>query len=74
MQEKLFDTGWSKMKASTKACHQEEGTDKHRLYHCPVWNEVRHQIPDFLQKVGAKSEDFKERVEVAKRYRRAPSK
>ena len=53
------------MKVSTKACHKEEGTDKHRLHRCPVWNEVRHQIPDFLQKVGAKSENLEERVEVA---------
>ena len=29
--------------------------------------------PRILQKVGAKNENFEEGVEVAKRYRRAPS-
>ena len=36
VQKKLFDTGWSD-ESECQACHQEDGTAKHRLYHCPEW-------------------------------------
>ena len=39
----MYDIGWSDV---TK-CHgynKAEGTEKHRLYHCPSWKEVRNQI------------------------------
>ena len=50
----------------------EEGTEKHRLYHCSELHEIRREIPESFQKVGAKSENLKERVEVAKRHCYAP--
>ena len=53
--------------------HKEEGTEKHRLHHCPDWHEVRRGDSGALQKMEAKGENVEERVEVAKRYRRAPS-
>ena len=42
MQQRLFDIGWSN-ECKCLACHKEEGTDNHRLYHCPGWNEVMRQ-------------------------------
>ena len=70
-QKRLFDTVWSDV-SQCQACHKEKGTEKHRLYHCPELHEVRREIPGGLQEVGAKGENVEERVEVAKRYRRAP--
>ena len=29
----------------------EEGTEKHRLYHCPEWYEVRLEIPEAFRKL-----------------------
>ena len=34
VQKTLFDTGWSE-ESRCRACYKEEGTEKHRLYHCP---------------------------------------
>ena len=48
MQKKLHDIGWSD-ESECQACHKEEGTEKHRLHHCPEWHSRG------LQKVGAKS-------------------
>ena len=33
VQQRLFDTGWSD-KSECQACHQEIGTEQHRLHHC----------------------------------------
>ena len=49
VQKKLFDIGWSD-ESECQACHQEEGTDKHRLYHCPEWYVVRREIPEAFRK------------------------
>ena len=43
-----------------QACHKEEGTEKHRLYHCPEWYEVRHGIPDAFRKWEQKTRTSKE--------------
>ena len=43
VQKRLFDIGWSN-ESKCQACHKEEGTEDHRLYHCSGWNEVRRQI------------------------------
>ena len=48
--------GWSDV-SQCQACQKEEGTEKHRLYHCPEF-----------QRVGAKSKNLKEGVEMGKRY------
>ena len=47
VQKRLFDIGWPKER-KRQACHKEEGTEKHRLYHCQKaeWNEVRREIPE----------------------------
>ena len=70
-QKLLFDIGWSDIR-QCQACQMEEGTEKHRLYHCPEWHAVR-RCSRVLQKVGAKGENVEERMEVAKRYCNAPS-
>ena len=49
MQKKLFDIGWSD-ESECQACHKEEGTEKHWLYHCPEWYEVRREIPEAFRK------------------------
>ena len=38
VQRRLFDIGWSDEK-KCQGCNTEEGTEKHRLYHCPCWKE-----------------------------------
>ena len=67
MQKRLFDIGWSD-DSKCQACYEEEGTEKHRLHHCPEWYEVRREIPEAFKKVRAKSESLKKGVEVVKRY------
>ena len=56
-QKRQFDIGWPDI-SQCQAC-QMEGTEKHRLQHCPEWHAVRREI--------------RERMEKAKRYSRAPS-
>ena len=48
VQQRLFDIGWSDA-SKCYACHKEEGTEKHRLYHCPEWNEID-EIPEAFKK------------------------
>ena len=49
-QKRLFDVGWSDI-SQCEACQMEEGTGKHRLYHCPEWYEVRREIPEAFRKL-----------------------
>ena len=66
MQKRFFDIGWSD-ESKCQACHKDEGTEKHRLY--PLSGMTRSQTGDSrrFQKVGTKSENLKEGLEVAKR-------
>ena len=64
--KRLFDIGWSDV-SQCQACQREEGTEKHRLYHCPEWHAARHS--GSVQEMGAKGEN----IEVAKRYSRTPT-
>ena len=46
----VVEGGWvSDEKKKCRGCCK-EGTEKHRLYHCPSWREVRNQIPEDLEK------------------------
>ena len=47
---RLFDAAWSDT-SQCQACQTEEGTEKHRLYHCPDWYEVRREIPEAFKKL-----------------------
>ena len=58
VQQRLFDTGWSD-KSKCQACHKEEGTEKHRLYHCADWKEVRREIPGAFRKCEQKGRTSK---------------
>ena len=49
MQQRLFDIGWSD-ESDCQAIHKEEGTEKHRLHHCPAWHEIRREIPEAFRK------------------------
>ena len=49
VQKRLFDIGWSD-ESKCQACYKEEGTEKHRLYHCPEWYEIRKEIPEVFRK------------------------
>ena len=71
-QQRLFDIGWSDVR-QCQACQLEEGTERHRLYHCPEWNDIRRDIPQGFQEVGAKGENVKDRMEMAKRCSCTPS-
>ena len=58
VQKKVYDTGWSD-ESKCQACHKEEGTEKHRLYHCREWHEVRQGIPEAFRKWEQKAETSK---------------
>ena len=49
-QKRRFDIGWSDV-SQCQACQIEEGTEKHRLYHCPEWYKVRREIPEAFRKL-----------------------
>ena len=38
----------------------EEGTEKHRLYHCSEWHEIRPEIPEAFRKWEQKARTSKE--------------
>ena len=48
-QNRLFDIGWLDV-SQCQACQLEESTEKHRLYHCPEWHEIRREIPEAFRK------------------------
>ena len=50
MQTRSYDIGSSDEKKECRVCEREEGTDKHRLFHCPSWRDVTNQIPERLRK------------------------
>ena len=54
-QKRLFDIGWSDV-GERQACQLEEGTEKHRLYHCSKWHAVRLEIPEAFRKWEQESE------------------
>ena len=56
--KRLFDIGWSN-ESKCQACHKEEGTEKHRHYHCPDWNEVKREIPEAFRKWEQKARTSK---------------
>ena len=61
VQKRLFDVGWSD-ESECQACHKGEGTEKHRLHHCPEWNEVRQEIPEAYNKWEQKARTSKKEV------------
>ena len=58
MQKKLFDIGWSDV-SQCQACQMVEGTEKHRLYHCPESHAVRRDIPESFRKCEQKARTSK---------------
>ena len=57
-QKRLFDNDWSDT-SQCQACKKEEGTEKHRLYHCREWYEVRREIPEVFRKREQKARTSK---------------
>ena len=43
-----------------QACQMEEGTEKHRLYHCSEWHAVGREIPEAFRKCEQKAKMSKE--------------
>ena len=43
-----------RMGAEEAPCNKEEGTERHRLFHCPVWHELRRGIAEALRKCEQK--------------------
>ena len=58
-QKRLFAFDWSDT-SQCQACKEEEGTEKHRLFHCPEWYEVRREIPEVFRKLEQKARTSKE--------------
>ena len=56
--KRLFDIGWSDV-SQCQACQREEGTEKHRLYHCPEWHAARRGIPEAFRKWEQKAKTSK---------------
>ena len=56
-QKRLFDVDWSDV-SQCQAC-KEEGTEKHRFYHCPEWHEIRREIPEVFRKLEQKARTSK---------------
>ena len=59
MQKRLCDSGWSD-EMKFWGCGEDEGTEKHRLHHCPIRRDVRNQIPEGLGKWEQRSNTSKE--------------
>ena len=55
----MYDIGWSDGE-KCRGCDKEEGTEKHRLYHCPCLKQVRNQFPE---KLG----NWEQRVKTSKK-------
>ena len=64
VQRRLHDIGWSDKK-KWRGCHKEESTEKHRLYHCSYWKEVRNQIREKLANV-TKRPRFQRKTEIGR--------
>ena len=47
--KRLFDVGWSDV-SQCQACYMDEGTEKHRLYHCSECHRIRREIPESFRK------------------------
>ena len=56
-----------RMKVNVKLVARRKA-QKAQASHCPEWYEARREISEAFRKVGARSENLKEEVEVAKRY------
>ena len=57
--KRLHDIEWSDDKMR-RGCGMEEGTEKHRLHHCPEWKEVRTQRPEELRSWEQRGQPSKE--------------
>ena len=64
VQKRFYDIGWSDDK-TCQGCNK-EGTEKHRLYHCPCWKEIRSKIPEKVRKWEQRA-----RKEESRRVRKA---
>ena len=72
VQKKLFGIGWSD-KSECQAWYKEEGTEKHRLYHCPERHEVRRERSQRLSESGIKNREFQRSASGKEVLRRTPS-
>ena len=64
VQTRLYDTGWWDEK-KCRGCNRREGTEKHKLFHCPSWREIRNQIPKGLATWRATDQHVEGGLEVA---------
>ena len=59
VQKKLFDIGWS-VERECRACHKQEGTEKHRLHPCPEWQGIiREAYRKWKQKAKTSKKEWK---------------
>ena len=57
-QKRLFDIAWLDV-SQCQACQLEEGTERHRLYHCAEWHEIRRKIQEACRKWEQKAKTSK---------------
>ena len=69
LQKRLYDIDEDKC----QGCNNDECTERHRLYQYPWWKKVRSQFSQELRNSGARSKNFKERLEVTEWSRDANS-
>ena len=58
VQKRLYDIGWSCEK-KCRGCNKEEGTEKHRLYHCVLGGSQKPD-PRRNEQMGAKGQNNRE--------------
>ena len=54
----FLEGGWTQKRLFDG--QMEEGTEKHKLYHCPEWYEVRREIPEAFRKLEQQARTSKE--------------
>ena len=67
-QKRLIDIDRSDV-SQCQACQMEEGTEKHRLYHCPEWHAVRRDIPESFTQWEQKARTSKKEWRESEKHR-----
>ena len=72
-EKRLFDIGWSDI-SQCQASQIQEGTEKHWLHSLSGMARSVARCSGSVQEMGAKGENIEERMEMAKRFHRAPTR
>ena len=67
--KRLYDIGLS-YEEKCRGFNKEEGTEKHRLYHCSCWKQIRYLISEGLEKWEQRGKTSKEDWKFTEELRR----